>query len=73
VRCERIAGGIIAAAKEMHVRVPIVVRLQGTNAEQGRELLDKSGLKLKATTDLWEGAQSVVELTSGPTKKGRAA
>ncbi|MBQ26818.1 MAG: ADP-forming succinate--CoA ligase subunit beta [Nitrospiraceae bacterium] len=73
VRCERIAGGIIAAAEEMHVRVPIVVRLQGTNAEQGRNLLNKSGLKLKATTDLWEGAQAVVELTSGPSKKSRAA
>ena len=73
VRCERIAGGIIAAAEEMHVRVPIVVRLQGTNAEQGRKLLDESGLKLKATTDLWEGAQSIVELTSGLAKKGRAA
>ena len=73
VRCERIAGGIIAAAKEMHVKVPIVVRLQGTNAELGRKLLNESGLKLQATTDLWEGAQSVVELTSGPSKKGRAA
>lgn len=73
VRCERIAGGIIAAAEEMHIHVPIVVRLQGTNAEQGRKLLDESGLKLKATTDLWEGAQSIVELTSGPSKKGHAA
>ena len=72
VRCERIAGGIIAAAEEMHVRVPIVVRLQGTNAELGRKLLNESGLTLKATTDLWEGAQSVVELTSGSSKKGRA-
>ncbi len=73
VRCERIAGGIIAAAEEMHVRVPIVVRLQGTNAELGRKLLNDSGLKLKATTDLWEGAQSVVELTAGPSKKGRVS
>ena len=72
VRCERIAGGIIAAAEEIHVRVPIVVRLQGTNAEQGRALLDKSNLTLTATTDLWEGARAVVALTSGLPKQGRA-
>ena len=73
VRCERIASGIIAAAEEIHVRVPIVVRLQGTNAEQGMKLLDDSSLTLTATTDLWKGARAVVELTSDFSKQGRAA
>ena len=44
VRCNLIAEGIISAAKEVHVQVPVVVRLEGTNAEEGRRLLDQSGL-----------------------------
>jgi succinyl-CoA synthetase beta subunit len=62
VRCERIATGIIDAAKEVKVNVPLVVRLEGTNAEEARELLGKSGLKLTVARNLWEGAQKVVSL-----------
>ena len=47
VRCERIAHGVIEAAKEVKITVPLVVRLQGTNAEEGRKLLTESGLKLR--------------------------
>jgi succinyl-CoA synthetase beta subunit len=63
VRCERIAHGVIEAAKEVHINVPLVVRLQGTNAEEGRTLLAGSGLKLEVANDLWEAAQKIVKLT----------
>jgi len=63
VRCERIAQGVIDAAKEVKITVPLVVRLQGTNAEEGRKLLAESGLKLDVADDLWEAAQKIVKLT----------
>jgi succinyl-CoA synthetase beta subunit len=63
VRCERIAHGVIEAAKEVKITVPLVVRLQGTNAEEGRKLLAESGLKLDVADDLWEAAQKIVKLT----------
>ncbi|MDE3039399.1 MAG: ADP-forming succinate--CoA ligase subunit beta [Nitrospirota bacterium] len=63
VRCERIAHGVIEAAKEVKINVPLVVRLQGTNAEEGRKLLAESGLKLEVANDLWEAAQKIVKLT----------
>jgi len=63
VRCERIAHGVIEAAKEVKINVPLVVRLQGTNAEEGRTLLAGSGLKLEVANDLWEAAQKIVTLT----------
>ncbi|HEX6531211.1 MAG TPA: ADP-forming succinate--CoA ligase subunit beta [Nitrospira sp.] len=63
VRCERIAHGVIEAAKEVKITVPLVVRLQGTNAPEGRKLLAESGLKLDVADDLWEAAQKIVKLT----------
>jgi succinyl-CoA synthetase beta subunit len=63
VRCERIAQGVIDAAKEVKINVPLVVRLQGTNADEGRKLLAESGLKLEVANDLWEAAQKIVKLT----------
>jgi succinyl-CoA synthetase beta subunit len=63
VRCERIAHGVIEAAKEVKMTVPLVVRLQGTNADEGRKLLAESGLKLEVANDLWEAAQKIVTLT----------
>ena len=63
VRCERIAHGVIEAAKEVKISVPLVVRLQGTNADEGRKLLAESGLKLEVANDLWEAAQKIVRLT----------
>src|SRR5437879_363077 len=63
VRCERIAHGVIEAAKEVDIRIPVVVRLQGTNADEGRKLLQESGLKIEVATDLWEAAQKIVALT----------
>ncbi|RMF82484.1 MAG: ADP-forming succinate--CoA ligase subunit beta [Nitrospirae bacterium] len=59
VRCDRIAQGIIDAAKMVDLKVPLVVRLQGTNAEQARAMLAESGLPLETAEDLWEGAQKI--------------
>jgi succinyl-CoA synthetase beta subunit len=72
VRCERIAHGVIEAAKEVQINVPLVVRLQGTNAEEGRTLLKESGMKLDVANDLWEAAQKIVAMT-GKARKKRAA
>ena len=61
VRCDLIAEGIIAAVKEVGIEVPVVVRLEGTNAEQGLKMLDESGLNLDTASDLTGAAQKVVE------------
>ncbi|MCH7830502.1 MAG: ADP-forming succinate--CoA ligase subunit beta [Proteobacteria bacterium] len=60
VRCDLIAQGIISAVKEVGVRVPVVVRLEGTNAIKGRELLTNSGLDIIAADDLTSAAKKVV-------------
>jgi succinyl-CoA synthetase beta subunit len=60
VRCERIAGGIIDAAKEVSIHVPLVVRLEGTNAKEAKQMLAESGLNLVVADTLWDGAQKVV-------------
>ncbi len=60
VRCDLIAQGIIAAVREVGIEVPVVVRLEGTNAEQGLALLDASGLALETASDLTEAANKVV-------------
>jgi succinyl-CoA synthetase beta subunit len=60
VRCNEIAEGIIAAVKEVGVEVPVVVRLEGTNVEQGRQLLSESGLAIIAADDLDDAARKVV-------------
>ncbi|MBI5197995.1 MAG: ADP-forming succinate--CoA ligase subunit beta [Nitrospirae bacterium] len=65
VRCERIAGGIIEAAKEIEVKVPLVIRLEGTNAKEGMQMLSESGLNLQVAGGLWEGAQKVVKAIHG--------
>ncbi|HIQ40289.1 MAG TPA: ADP-forming succinate--CoA ligase subunit beta [Sulfurivirga caldicuralii] len=62
VRCDLIAEGIIRAAREVGLQVPVVVRLEGTNVEAGRQLLAESGLNLVAVNDLDEAAQTAVKL-----------
>ena len=70
VRCERIANGVIEASKEVGITLPVVVRLQGTNAEEGRKILLESGLKVDVATDLWEAAQKIVAMKRKKRKKG---
>lgn len=60
VRCDLIAEGVIAAVKEVGVKVPVIVRLEGTNVEKGREMLDQSGLAVTSATDLNDGAIKAV-------------
>lgn len=60
VRCDRVANGVVEAVKNIGTDMPIVVRLQGTNAEQAREILENSGMNIIAATELQEAAQKVV-------------
>jgi succinyl-CoA synthetase beta subunit len=60
VRCDLIAEGVITAVKNVGVKVPVVVRLEGTNAEKAREMLASSGLQVIAAADLTDAAQKVV-------------
>ncbi|RMH94182.1 ADP-forming succinate--CoA ligase subunit beta [Lysobacter pythonis] len=61
VRCDMIAEGIIAAVKEVGVKVPVIVRLEGTNVEAGKELLRNSGLAIIPADDINDGAKKAVE------------
>jgi succinyl-CoA synthetase beta subunit len=62
VRCDLIAEGVIAAVRKADVRVPVVVRLEGTNVEKGRELLAQSGLAIVAAVGLTDAASKAVAL-----------
>ena len=64
-KCDVIADGIVQAAKVVELNVPVVVRLEGTNVEQGRSMLDESGLDLVTAANLDEAARKVVELAQG--------
>jgi len=61
MRCDVIAQGVLDAAKETNLDVPLVVRLAGTNYKEGKEILDKSGLKILSATDLNDAAKKIVE------------
>lgn len=61
MKCDIIAGGIIAAAKELSLKVPLVVRLQGTNVELGQQMLKESGLKITTANTMDEAARLVVK------------
>ena len=65
VRCDLIAEGVIGAVNEVGVEVPVVVRLEGNNAELGREVLKASGLNIIAATSLSDAAEKVVSATGG--------
>jgi len=65
VRCDMIDEGVVAAAGELGVEVPLVVRLQGTNAEQGRRILADSGLDITPAETLREAAERAVAAARG--------
>jgi len=69
VRCDLIAEGVVAAANELGIGVPLVVRLQGTNAEEGREILSKSGLDITPAETLQEAGERAVAAVSASGKK----
>ena len=69
MKCDIIAEGVVAAAKEVSLSVPLVVRLAGTNVEKGKEILSNSGLPIIAASDLGDAAEKVVAAT----KQAKAA
>jgi succinyl-CoA synthetase beta subunit len=65
MRCDIIAEGVIAAVKEVGLKVPLVVRLEGTNVELGKDIIRKSGLNVIAADDLKDGAEKIVKAVRG--------
>jgi succinyl-CoA synthetase beta subunit len=65
MRCDIVAEGVVAAAKEVGVKVPIVVRLEGTNVDRGREILKTSGLAFRVADGMRDAAEKVVAASEG--------
>jgi succinyl-CoA synthetase beta subunit len=65
MRCDIIAEGVIAAVKEVGLKVPLVVRLEGTNVELGKKIIAESGLNVIAANDLSDGAEKIVKAVRG--------
>ena len=65
MRCDIIAEGVVAAVKEVGLKVPLVVRLEGTNVEKGKEIINTSGLNVIAADDLSDAAQKIVKAVKG--------
>jgi succinyl-CoA synthetase beta subunit len=65
LRCDVLAEGVVGAASEMGIEVPLVVRLEGTNVDLGRKILAESGLKIHSAKDMADGAQMAVKLARG--------
>jgi len=65
MRCDTIATGIVAAAKETHLNVPLVVRMKGTNEDLGKQILADSGLPIIAANDMADAAQKIVASVAG--------
>ena len=60
MRCDIIAEGVVAAVREVGLQVPLVVRLEGTNVELGKQIISESGLNVIAANDLADGAEKIV-------------
>jgi succinyl-CoA synthetase beta subunit len=65
LRCDRLAAGVIAAIRNLGLRLPVVVRMEGTNVELGRQMLAESGLALTNAADMGDGAKKAVALARG--------
>ena len=65
MRCDVIADGVVEAVKEIGLKVPLVVRLEGTNVEKGKEIINNSGLDVIAADDLKDGAEKIVKAVKG--------
>jgi succinyl-CoA synthetase beta subunit len=62
LRCDVLAAGVVAAVKELGVPVPIVIRMEGTNVEEGNRLLQESGMNFTTADDMDDAAKKVVRL-----------
>ncbi|HLJ24214.1 MAG TPA: ADP-forming succinate--CoA ligase subunit beta [Candidatus Acidoferrales bacterium] len=65
LRCDVLASGVVAAAKDLNLKLPVVVRMEGTNVEKGQEILRDSGLGLTIAKDMRDGAEKIVALAGG--------
>jgi len=65
MKCDIIAEGVIAAVKEVGLKVPLVVRLEGTNVELGKKIINESGLNVIAANDLADAAAKIVKAVKG--------
>jgi succinyl-CoA synthetase beta subunit len=65
LRCDVLATGVVAAAKDLQLKVPVVVRMEGTNVELGQQILRDSGLNFTIADGMKDGAQKVVALAGG--------
>ena len=63
MRCDVLARGVVEAAKEINLSVPLVVRLAGTNVKLGKEILEKSNLKIISANNLSDAAKKIIEVT----------
>ncbi len=64
LRCDRLARGLVEAGKKVNFRFPIVVRMEGTNVEEGKKILSESGMNFVNAEDMWDGAKKAVELAN---------
>ena len=65
LRCDVLARGVLTAAEKIDIRVPLIVRLEGTNVDQGRKILEDSSLEFRVARDMTEAAGLVAEQVSG--------
>ena len=65
LRCDVLATGVVAAAKELHLKVPVVIRMEGTNVESGKQILTESALNFTIADGMRDGAEKVVALAGG--------
>jgi len=65
MRCDVIAEGVVTAVKEVGLKVPLVVRLEGTNVQKGKDIINSSGLDVIAADDLDDAAQKIVKAVKG--------
>jgi len=65
LRCDVLATGVVNAARELQVQVPIVVRMEGTNVQEGKRILRDSGLNFTVAEGMKDGAEKVVQLAGG--------
>ena len=65
LRCDVLATGVVSAAKELQLKVPVVVRMEGTNVELGQQILRDSGLNFTVANGMKDGAEKVVQLAGG--------
>jgi succinyl-CoA synthetase beta subunit len=62
LRCDVLASGVVAAARELKMQIPVVIRMEGTNVEKGQQILRDSGLSLTIASGMKDGAEKIVNL-----------